>query len=188
MTEMSKPAETLYWALFDQFNFAKRQQWIITNYVLVLMAALFGLARLASVPVIVKFVLCLLVVSVVVFGLALLVHLQVYLDTTRKRMEHMEEAFSEEDRLLAGWRPPSLTLAVTSPLTLATIQWVGMFDEWLGLHWKPFDFFCAVLCGVVLVAGVVTVLAIAVAKSAASTNSKGLDDSFSSPLRTRRSS
>ena len=163
MTEMSKPAEILYWATFDQLNFAKRQQWMITNYVLVLMAALFGLARLASAPVIVKFVLCLLVVFVVVFGLALLVHLQVYLDTTRKRIEHVVETFSEEDRMLARWRPPPLALAVTPALTVAAIQWVGMFDEWLGLHWKPFDFFCAVLCGVVFVAGVVTVLAIAVA-------------------------
>lgn len=42
MTEMSKPAEILYGAIFEALRFAKRQQWVITNYVLALMGAVSG--------------------------------------------------------------------------------------------------------------------------------------------------
>jgi hypothetical protein len=144
------PAETLYRVLIDELRFAKRQQWMVSNYVLVLMAALFGVARLASVMIVGKFVLWVLVLAVVGFGLALLVHLQAYLHTTRECLEHLEEQTFGEDQ----WRPTRLTLAV--------ITWIETFDEWLRDRWKPFEFFGAVLCGVVLVAGFVTLWAIAV--------------------------
>src|SRR5947209_6047473 len=47
-TEMSKPAEILYRAFSDELRFAKKQQWTITNYVLLLMGAVFGVAKLTS--------------------------------------------------------------------------------------------------------------------------------------------
>src|SRR5258708_39689829 len=48
MTEMSKPAEILYRAFFDELRFAKQQQWTITNYLLLLMGAGFGLFKVTS--------------------------------------------------------------------------------------------------------------------------------------------
>jgi hypothetical protein len=47
-TEMSKPAEILYRAFVDELRFAKQQQWTITNYVLLVMAAVFAVAKLVS--------------------------------------------------------------------------------------------------------------------------------------------
>jgi hypothetical protein len=37
MTEMSKPAEILYRAFFDELRGTKQQQWTVTNYALLLM-------------------------------------------------------------------------------------------------------------------------------------------------------
>jgi len=48
MTEMSKPAEILYRAFLDELRFAKQQQWTITNYVLLLMGAAYGVAKLTA--------------------------------------------------------------------------------------------------------------------------------------------
>jgi hypothetical protein len=48
MTEMSKPTEILYRALIDELKFAKQQQWTITYYTLLLMGAVFAVAKLSS--------------------------------------------------------------------------------------------------------------------------------------------
>jgi hypothetical protein len=48
MTEMSKSAEILYRAFFDELRFAKQQQWTVTNYTLLLMGAAYGLAKLTA--------------------------------------------------------------------------------------------------------------------------------------------
>ena len=37
MAEMSKAVEVVYGVLFDEMKFAKRQQWTVTNYMLLLL-------------------------------------------------------------------------------------------------------------------------------------------------------
>ena len=105
MTEMSKPAEILYRVLFDDLKFVKQQQWTITNYALILMGAIFALAKLGtgSPALLEKIVLSLMVfpVVVVVVGL-LLLHLQLHLYNARERLEKLEKTFSPEDQSLVN--------------------------------------------------------------------------------------
>jgi hypothetical protein len=107
MTEMSKPAEILYRAFFDELRFAKQQQWTITNYLLLLMGAGFGLFKLTSPSPTQceKVVWSALAAGVVVTGLFLLLHLQRHMHTTRARQWRMEDTFSPEDRSLARNEP-----------------------------------------------------------------------------------
>jgi hypothetical protein len=104
MTEMSKPAEILYRALLDELRFAKQQQWTVTNYILLLMGAAYGVAKLtAKSPTFPESVIWCAVVAVVgVMGLLVLVDLEGHLRVTRARQEDMEEKFSPEDRRLVG--------------------------------------------------------------------------------------
>jgi hypothetical protein len=82
MTEMSKPAEILYRAFFDELRFAKQQQWTVTNYTLLLMGAAYGLAKLTakSPPTpCARGVWCAIVAAVAFFGLVVLIDLEVHL-------------------------------------------------------------------------------------------------------------
>jgi hypothetical protein len=127
MTEMSKPAEILYRAFFDELRFAKQQQWTVTNYTLLLMGAAYGLAKLTakSPPTpCARGVWCAIVAAVAFFGLVVLIDLEVHLRVTRRRQTAMEEKFEPEDRTLATGR--------------------RYMPQWLVF---------AVLCGVVVVAG-----------------------------------
>jgi hypothetical protein len=100
-TEMSKPAEILYRAFSDELRFAKQQQWTITNYSLLLMAAVFGVARLSPPPTLEKIVLCVIVAIIWIAGLFVLLDLQGYMHILRRRQRGMEDAFTPEDRRLA---------------------------------------------------------------------------------------
>jgi hypothetical protein len=104
MTEMLKPAEILYRAFLDELRFAKQQQWTITNYILLLMGAAYGVAKLtAKSPTFSERVIWCAVVAVVgVMGLLVLVDLECHLRVTRARQEDMEKKFSPEDRKLVG--------------------------------------------------------------------------------------
>ena len=42
MAEMSKAVEAVYGVLFDEMKFAKRQQWTVANYMLLLVGAVLG--------------------------------------------------------------------------------------------------------------------------------------------------
>jgi hypothetical protein len=104
MTEMSKPAEILYRAFFDELRFAKQQQWTVTNYTLLLMGAAYGLAKLtAKSPTFCERVAwCAVVAAVVVLGLLVLIDLEGHLRVTRARQTDMAEKFEPEDRKLVG--------------------------------------------------------------------------------------
>jgi hypothetical protein len=165
MPEMSKPAEILYRVLFDDLKFAKQQQWTITNYALILMGAIFALAKLGtgSPPLLEKIVLSLIVflVVVVVVGL-LLLHLQLLLHNARERLEKLEKTFSPEDQGLVNYEPGPVTHTDTGSTKIIgrTIEMIENIDKKLHSSFKPFDFFFVALCGVVIVAGLVTFLAI----------------------------
>ncbi len=140
MTEMSKPAEILYRALIDELKFAKQQQWAITNYLLLLMGAVFGVAKLTSKSPTSceKAVWCALVAAVVVIGVSLLLNLQLHLHNTRARQQRMEQTFSPEDRRLVRDEPPAENVDARDPI------------EW----------FVVVLCTVVTAAGILAGYAI----------------------------
>ena len=42
---MSQGVATIYRALFEELRFAKQQQWMTTNYLLVVLAAIFGIGK-----------------------------------------------------------------------------------------------------------------------------------------------
>jgi hypothetical protein len=151
MTDMSKPVEILYRALFDELKFAKQQQWTITNYLLVLMGAMVGLAKLALASPIgfVKFILCVLVVGIVLVGFTLLLLLQLHLYTTRERLKHIKQTFTEEDKKLVAYMPAGVEGAV-----------IQRIDKWLRRRCKPAEYFFVVLCGVVIAAGITACVAI----------------------------
>jgi hypothetical protein len=100
-TKMSKPGEILYRVFSDELRFAKQQQWMITNYSLLLMAAVFGVARLSPPATLGKIVLCVFVFVIWGLGLFMLLDLQGYMYILRRRQRSMEEDFSREDRSLA---------------------------------------------------------------------------------------
>jgi hypothetical protein len=136
MTEMSKPAEILYRAIFDELRFAKQQQWVITNYVLLLMGAVFGIAKATSnspTPC-EKVVWCVVVAAIWGIALFRLLNLQVSLHNNRARQKRMEQTFSPEDRRLVQDKPPAEGAEARDPI------------EW----------FAAVLCAVVTAAGLGT--------------------------------
>jgi hypothetical protein len=49
MPALSPQGEILYKAMHDQHNFLKKQQWVITNYGLLIYAAIFGLQKQAHI-------------------------------------------------------------------------------------------------------------------------------------------
>ena len=42
---MSQGVATIYRALFEELRFAKQQQWMTTNYLLLVLAAIFGIGK-----------------------------------------------------------------------------------------------------------------------------------------------
>jgi hypothetical protein len=118
MTEMSKPAEIFYRALIDELRFVKQQQWTITNYLLLLIGAVFGVAKLTSrspTPC-EKLVWCALVAAIWGIGIFVLLKLQVHLHSTRGRQTRMEQTFRPEDRRLVEDKAPSDSVAARHPI------------------------------------------------------------------------
>ena len=100
MGEMSKVVEAVYRVLFEEMKFAKRQQWTVSNYMLLLLAAIFGVgatlkSTIASPE---KHVLSVLVVFIVGAGWYFLIDLQRYLTELRERIQDIEATFDEVDQ------------------------------------------------------------------------------------------
>jgi len=78
---MSQGVATLYRALFEELRFAKQQQWMTTNYLLVVLAAIFGIGK-AIEPAIEHLTVCekviatFLLLTAVGFGYYVLIDLQ----------------------------------------------------------------------------------------------------------------
>lgn len=100
--EISKAVETLYRALFDELKFAKQQQWRVTNYLLLVLAAIFGISKALPQPLIVceKIIGSMLVLAAVAAGFYVLIDLQFYMGRIRVRLEAIEATFSLEDQKL----------------------------------------------------------------------------------------
>jgi hypothetical protein len=100
---MSQGVATIYRALFEELRFAKQQQWMTTNYLLLVLAAIFGIGK-AIEPLIVceKVIATFLLLTGVGVGYYVLIDLQRYMGRTRERLERIEEEeskfFSPEER------------------------------------------------------------------------------------------
>jgi hypothetical protein len=106
-TKMSKPAEILYRAFTDELRFAKQQQWTITNYTVLLMGGVFGVAKVISPATLGKVTLCGIVALIWLLGLIVLLDLQGYIRNVRRRQTQMEGTFSDDDQRLARGDIPS---------------------------------------------------------------------------------
>ena len=129
------------------------------------MGAIFALAKLGtgSPALLEKIVLSLIVFPVVVAVVGLLLlHLQLLLYNVRERLEKLEKTFSPEDQSLVNYEPGPVTHTDTGSTKIIgrTIEMIENIDKELHSSFKPFDFFFVALCGVVIVAGLVTFLAI----------------------------
>src|SRR2546425_3531056 len=101
--EMSQGVATLYRALFEELKFAKQQQWMTTNYLLLVLAAVFGIGKaIGPLTVCEKVIATFLLVAAVAVGYYVLINLQLYMGRTRKRLEKIEaeesKFFSPEER------------------------------------------------------------------------------------------
>ena len=102
---MSQAVATIYRALIDELKFAKEQQWKVTNYLLVSLAAIFGIGKaLGTLTVCEKILATAFVVAAVVFGVYVLYDLQRHLGKSRDRLEAIEKeeskCFTPEERKL----------------------------------------------------------------------------------------
>jgi hypothetical protein len=155
-TELSKPAEILYRAFFDELRFAKQQQWTITNYLVLTMAAVYGIAKIVSKsPTFSEKVLwCVFLAIIGSVGLFLLFDLQDYIRRTRTRQKDMEKTFSAEDQRLAQGKPP--TQGEPSAESAGAGGFVNMFVSLL----CKIEPFLLVLCTAITAAAIVCGLAI----------------------------
>jgi len=99
----SKPVETLYRVFFDEMKFAKQQQWTVTNYLLLLIAAVLGVtAALKTTNGSEKTFASFLLLGVVIAGWYFLLKLQFYMAKLRERIERIEDTFTVDEKKLLG--------------------------------------------------------------------------------------
>jgi hypothetical protein len=103
MSEVSPQGLILYKAMHDHHNFLKKQQWVITNYGLVIYAAIVGLQKQISLAAHGwKSLLSLVIAIIAVVGIYQLRIVQRHIVESRDRIETTESKIfdeSEQDRL-----------------------------------------------------------------------------------------
>ena len=129
---MSQGVATLYRALFEELRFAKQQQWMTTNYLLVVLAAIFGIGKaiepaIGHLTVCEKVIATFLLLTAVGFGYYVLINLQLYMGRTRKRLDDIQaedsKFFSPEERKVLKFEPykhPSLRNLPTLIILMGT--------------------------------------------------------------------
>ena len=137
MADMSKAVEAVYGVLFDEMKFAKRQQWTVTNYTLLLVGAVLGVGvALKSLTAFEKHALSVLVIFIVGAGWYFLIDLQRSLKELRGRIQGIEASFDEVDQDLLQVREykspgrPGLpfTVMMIAAITVAGI--VVVYGVW----------------------------------------------------------
>src|SRR5262245_65608687 len=87
---MSQGVATIYRALFEELRFAKQQQWMTTNYLLVVLAAILGIGK-AIEPAIEHLTVCekviatFLLLTAMGFGYYVQLDIQLFIGCTSKR-------------------------------------------------------------------------------------------------------
>jgi hypothetical protein len=100
---MSQAVAIIYRALIDEIRFAKQQQWLITYYLLLVLAAIFAIGKAIGPMTACEKILAIAVVVVAVcYGSYILISLQCYMDESRKRLQDIERedssCFTPEER------------------------------------------------------------------------------------------
>jgi hypothetical protein len=99
--QLSEQALIVYKALYDQVGFLKKQQWTITNYVLLVYGAIFVAKR--ELPASVLELLPLATIVACLWGLAALIFVQVDLWTARDRLNTANRrVFGSKERIDLG--------------------------------------------------------------------------------------
>jgi hypothetical protein len=85
---MSPQIANIHKSIYDAINFSKKQQWAITNYVILVYGAIFGLSNYFKAPTpIEKIGLSLLVLFAGAYAILLLIFIQKDLGTYREQLE-----------------------------------------------------------------------------------------------------
>jgi hypothetical protein len=134
---MSKAVEVLYGVFFDEMKFAKRQQWTVTNYMLLLLGAMLGASvTLKPLTSFEKHAIDFLVLGIVGAAWYFLIDLQCYLKKLRERIQRIEATFDADDKALVqvesytspGRRGLPFTIMMIAAITVAGV--VVMYVVW----------------------------------------------------------
>jgi hypothetical protein len=103
--KLSEQGLIIYKAMFDQLDFIRKQQWIITNYVALLYGAIFVFAKGLSKESYGETVLLTTATAAICwYGTAMLLHAQTDLSDARRRLDHaIKELFKDtKERNILG--------------------------------------------------------------------------------------
>ena len=105
MHDMSPHVSTVFKELFDEIKSAKRQQWTITNYGLLILGAIYGVRHQLPVEVThlqskLKF-LAILAIATAVLGSGFLLRIQSHMSRSRSRLDKLHKTYFERDELEA---------------------------------------------------------------------------------------
>ena len=141
---MSQGVATIYRALFEELRFAKQQQWMTTNYLLLVLAAIFGIGKAID-PLIVceKVIATFLLLTALGFGCYVLIDLQRNMGITRKRLESIEgkdsKFFSPEERKILqfeGYKFPYVRGLSILVILMGTAAFGALLVGYA--MWRPF--------------------------------------------------
>jgi len=103
MAHMSPHVSTVFKELFDEIKSAKRQQWTITNYGLLILGAIYGVRHQLPVEVThlqskLKF-LAILAIATAVLGSGFLLRIQSHMARSRCRLDKLHRTYFTPDEL-----------------------------------------------------------------------------------------
>jgi hypothetical protein len=103
MADMSPHISTVFKELFDELKSAKRQQWTITNYGLLILGAIYGVRHQLPVEVThlqskLKF-LAFLAIATAVLGSGFLLRIQSHMSRSRSRLDKLHKSYFTPDEL-----------------------------------------------------------------------------------------
>lgn len=90
--QLSQAGLAVYKALLDNMQFVKKQQWSITNYLILILAALFGISRtFQPLTACEKLVESTFAVIASCYGIYLLILMQIHMADTRRRLKKIHD-------------------------------------------------------------------------------------------------
>jgi hypothetical protein len=99
LIEMSEGVKILYKGALDNIIFLKRQQWIITNYSLVVYAVVVTLSKAPQINAVEKTLLTLLGAAACIYAISCMIHTQISLTALRSTLHYIGNAyFNEQER------------------------------------------------------------------------------------------
>jgi uncharacterized integral membrane protein len=149
MADMSPHVSAVFKELFEELKSAKQQQWTITNYGVLILAAIYAVRHQLPVEVThlqskLKF-LAILAIATAVLGSCLLLRIQSHMARSRCRLDKLHKTYFTPNEL----RDIGLTDKERNNLEGET--WRHYFRQW----WRGWEFLLALI--LVLVAGAVLV-------------------------------